>query len=112
MTDNQPTPSIEKYIVNDKVAVLITPNYGAGWSTGNQEYPQILFDPKVVDMVLTDHDKFEMLDYLKATYPRGYFGDLRSLKVCWVDVDRQFVIHEYDGFESIRYFEDFNWITA
>ena len=106
------TNNIEKYIVNDRVAVLITPTYGAGWSTGNQEYPQMLFDPKVVAMVLANHDKNEMRDYLKATYPNGYFDDLRSLKVCWVDVGRQFVIHEYDGLESIRYFEDFNWITA
>lgn len=111
MSDNL-TTNIEKYIVDNKVAVLITPDYGAGWSTGNQEYPQMLFDPKVVAMVLTDHDKNEMFDYLKSTYPRGYFGDLRSLEVCWVDVGRRFVIHEYDGFESIQYFEDFDWIIA
>lgn len=109
---NTLTNNIEKYIVNDRVAVLITPDYGTGWSTLNKKYPQILFDPNIVAMVITNHTGDEMLEYLKATYPKGYFGGLDALKVCWVDVGRQFVIHEYDGLESIRYFEDFNWITA
>lgn len=112
ISSNLPVIYIEKYIVDNKVAVLLSPKYGTGWSTLNKKYPQILFDPNIVAMVITNHTGDEMLEYLKATYPEGYFDSLDALKVCWVDVGRQFIIHEYDGLESIRYFEDFNWITA
>lgn len=104
--------NIEKYIVNDKVAVLITPNYGAGWSTRNKEYPQMLFDPKVVSMLITNYSNDEMLAYLKTTYPNGYFSGLDDLEVSWVDVGTKFIVHDYDGYESVRSLSDFNWITA
>lgn len=117
ISSNLPVIYIEKYIVDNKVAVLLSPEYGAGWSTWNKQYPQILFDPKVVAMILAGYDKDENLDnemtnYLKATYPRGYFGGLRDLEVCWVDVGTKFVVDEYDGYESIRRIEGIDWITA
>jgi len=104
--------NIEKYTVNDRVAVLITPSYGAGWSTLNKGYPQMLFDPKVVSMLITNHSKDEILEYLETTYPDGYFGGLADLKVSWIAVGTRFIVHDYDGYESIRNLDDFNWITA
>ena len=41
---------MEKVIKSGLVAVLISPEFGAGWSTWNPTCPEIIFDPVVVGM--------------------------------------------------------------
>jgi hypothetical protein len=60
------------------VAVLVSTDYGAGWYTWNTNYPQMLFDPIVVNYLDSeygspyDKDKYDGIDaYLAATYERS-----------------------------------------
>ena len=57
------------------VAVLVSPDFGAGWSTWNNNHPEILFDPVVVNHLNPlygtpyDAEKYNMLtEYLMDKY--------------------------------------------
>ena len=50
---------MDKYIFNDKVAVLYSPGFGAGWYTWNQEFPELIFSPAIVKLVA--EEKFDEL---------------------------------------------------
>ena len=104
---------MEKVIRGNKVAVLYSPDFGAGWYTWNYQYPEILFDPVIVKMVedYTDTKTIEL--YCEEKYPQGYFGGAGDLRIKWVDIGKQFRIDEYDGNESIMLRDnDDDWITA
>jgi hypothetical protein len=105
------TKPIKKLIDNGKVAVLYSPGFGAGWSTWNQEVPEILFDPAIVDFVEKDQWD-ELATYVTLKYPGIYDGGIRDLAVAWLPVGTEFRIHEYDGSESIEIKEELAWITA
>lgn len=90
------------------VAVLVSPDYGAGWYTWNTNYPQMLFDPIVVNYLNPeygtpyDKDKYDGIDaYLAATYDGGYFGGLSGLYIAWTQQGTEFMIDEYDGSETL-----------
>ena len=103
---------MEKLVVDGKVAVLVSPGYGAGWYTWNREHPEILFDPAIVNMVL--EERFDELEtFVTLKYDRIYTGGLMDLEVVWVKQGRLFKITEYDGNESIEYKdEDDGWFMA
>jgi len=42
---------MEKYIEGNKVAVLVSPGYGAGWFTWNFER-ELIFSRKIVKMIM------------------------------------------------------------
>lgn len=42
---------MEKVIRDGHVAVLYSPGYGAGWFTWNENHKELLFHPKLVEMV-------------------------------------------------------------
>lgn len=42
---------LQKVIRDSKVAVLYSPGFGAGWYSWNTKHPQLLFHPKLVEMV-------------------------------------------------------------
>ena len=102
---------MEKLIRDNKVAVLYSPGWGAGWFTWNTNHPECIFDPEIVKIVLGEEygnistiakDKFG---------PYFYTGGL-PLSVKWIDVGDSFVIEEYDGNETITTKDSFNWIVA
>jgi len=106
---------MKKLIKDGKVAVLISPGYGAGWSTwvfGNSD--ELLFDPVIAQMVLNHADIDEMEEVARLRYPdeSGSFGGLEDLEVHWVDQGTEFIVEEYDGAESIRYKDGFTWSVA
>lgn len=111
---------MEKVIRDGKVAVLISPGFGAGWSTWNYEYPEILFDPTVVAIVeslvddnMTPEASAEIEAHVKETYGEYvYCGGAGDLTIKWLPVGTQFRVHEYDGSESIEVKEEMDWITA
>lgn len=109
----------DRVIRDGLVAVLYSPGYGAGWSTwADAEYmPKVLFDPWIVDLLLTDsYDRKEKLDRIMAhcnlKYPDMYLGGLNDLVVEWIAQGTWFRIREYDGSESIEYKENQPWIQA
>jgi hypothetical protein len=106
---------IMKKVVNDKgqVAVLISVGFGAGWSSWNREIPELVFDPDVVGMVLSDQ-RSKIGPFVESKYPDVYVSTLGAdqLTVVWVDQGTEFQIDEYDGSESIRFKEKQEWIVA
>ena len=104
---------MNKLIRDNKVAVLYSPDFGAGWFTWNYQYPEILFDPFIVQMVEDNTDSKTIELYCEEKYPKGFFGGAEDLIIKWVDIGRQFRIDEYDGNESIIFRDnDDDWIKA
>jgi len=92
--------------------VLISPGFGAGWSTWNYNIPELLFDPVIVSMV-EDGTSFETIEaYCNAKYPTGYFGGVADLEVRLIKTGTEFIVHEYDGSESIQVKDEFKWVQA
>lgn len=89
---------IEGKIVDDKVirdgmvAVLVSPGYGAGWSTWSSN-PSIMFDPAIVEWVENG----------KVGHPptEEYPGGLGEVEIHWLPVGAKFRIDEYDGHETL-----------
>jgi len=103
---------MNKLSEDGKVAVLYSPGFGAGWYSWNRQYPELVFDPAIVNLVIAK--KFEELEtFMILKYPDVYLGGMKDLEVEWVKVDRMFRIAEYDGNESIEYKdEDEMWMIA
>ena len=102
---------MQKKTVDGLVAVLYSPDFGAGWFTWHN-IAELLFDPKVVDMVLekTSAETIEL--YCKTVYGDHYYGGASELEVAWVPPGTEFVIEDYDGNESITFKDKVTWITA
>ena len=97
------------YNEQNEVAVIINTGYGAGWSTWNKDYPECLFDPDCVRSILSGERNHE--EIAKEKWADGYWSGENS-DVAWVPVGTKFIIHEYDGWETVEDLMDFNWIEA
>lgn len=102
---------MEKLERNGKVAVLYSSGYGAGWYSWNEGYPQILFDPELVELA----EKEQELPYPEITlakraqekYPDIYTGGADcGLDIKWIPKGTRFYIHEYDGNEHVRIIDE------
>lgn len=109
----------DRVVRDGRVAVLISPGFGAGWSTwADREYlPDVMFDPWIVDILLSDQYKQKeklnrILTHCKLKYPDQYLGGLDDLEVQWVPQGAWFRVTEYDGNESIELKEHNDWIQA
>lgn len=126
---------VDKVIRGDKVAVLISPGFGAGWTTWNQDHKdveQMLYDPDIVNALLEFMAKedtdwrvkdgsrrclvMKIKEIANAKYnqdPDDYYFEngLRDVEVVWVQMGRKFIINEYDGAESIQFCDEIKWIT-
>lgn len=104
----------EKVVRDGKVAVLVSPGFGAGWYTWNKEHTWMLFEPKVVELVLNKAPSTEIDSYMEKTYGDDYIytGGTDELIVKWVPEGARFRIHEYDGSESLVLESEEEWVTA
>jgi hypothetical protein len=102
---------MEKLIKDDKVAVIFSPGFGAGWYTWNLKTPELVFDPMLVEMIL-NNKKDEFHTYVAMRYPDVYVSGFDDLAVSWIPVGTKFRIHEYDGNESIELEQEMDWLTA
>jgi hypothetical protein len=101
---------MNKLIKDQKVAVLVSPGYGAGWYSWHS-IEELIYDPSVVEWVEKQElDKIRA--YMELKYPDIYCGGLEDLEVCWVPVGERFRIEEYDGAESLVLESEQRWITA
>ena len=105
------TKSINKLLVNGKVAVLYSPGFGAGWSTWNREVPDLMFDPAIVEFV-ENEQWAELNTYVTLKYPGIYTGGMKDLVIAWLPLGTEFRIGEYDGAENIEVKEETDWIKA
>ena len=103
---------MQKKTVDGRVAVLYSPGFGAGWYSWHN-IEELLFDPKVVDMVLekTSAETIEL--YCQEVYgTKSYYGGAEDLEVKWLPIGTHFRIHEYDGSETIEIREEIDWKVA
>lgn len=109
-------PPVPKVIRDGKVAVLYSPGYGAGWSTwahDSELAKAVTFDPDVVALIEAGK-KDEIGALIEVKYPGKYFytGGAVDLEIEWVPQGARFYIHEYDGYESVRYGDSDPWEVA
>lgn len=121
---------VELYYNEDKskVGVLISPGYGAGWSTWNHE--AMAYDKRVIEWWLehhsTDYCTQLMLsgvfggkkspEYRAATkffesigYDDVYFGGYPTIELRWIPRGQFWRINEYDGSETIEFLDTNDW---
>lgn len=98
---------------NDKgeVAVIISPGFGAGWYSWNKDFPDCLFDPDIVQMILDGDDKYKIQQSAEEKWPDGYWS-ADKLKVRWIKPGKSVRISEYDGSESIEVADEVEWINV
>lgn len=101
---------MNKLIRDGKVAVLVSPDYGAGWYSWHR-IEELLYDPSIILWLeAKEPDKIE--HYLALKYPNEYFGGLDDLTVEWIDQGTEFRIDEYDGAETIELKANTKWLVA
>lgn len=99
---------MRKLIRGDQVAILYSPGYGAGWFTWNRDFPECIFDPEIVELVLQQRPSSEIEALAETKWGIDFYsGGADQLKVRWLDVGSPFRINEYDGSESIVTSVDF-----
>jgi hypothetical protein len=93
-----------------KTAVLVSPGFGAGFSTWNK--PGMAVDFDLVEAFLSGNmERFEYI--VTEKYGENmYLGGMDNLEVEWVDGGKKFRIEEYDGNESVEVFNKEAWFTA
>lgn len=98
---------MEKVIRDGKVAVLISHGFGAGWYSWNTEHQQLLFHPKLVEMVEQGRNKEIDEDWVQENLGIDiYTGGSDGLSVYWLPIGTAFQVEEYDGAESLRTIDD------
>ena len=90
---------MQKLIRDGKVAVLVSPGFGAGWYTWHH-VEELIYDPSIVEW-LEQGNMPKIEAYLALKYKDEYFGGLEDLVVEWVPEGARFRIDEYDGAESL-----------
>jgi hypothetical protein len=108
---------VNKVIRDGKVAVILSPGFGAGWSTwsyrGEEDYRDfMLFDPTLVDMIERNESAETIETYVTFVHPGTYCGGADDLTIQWLPVGTAFRIHEYDGSESVEIRDDIEWTIA
>ena len=95
--------------------VLISPGYGAGWSTW--ECPEMAFDERLIrafECGISEEDMKALCvecGYMPLGNP-PFMGGFEDLEVVEVPSGTVFRIHEYDGFESIEIMDMDDWYVA
>ena len=117
----EPVGGTNKVVRDGKVAVLVSPGFGVGWSswapTALKEL--YLFDPTVVAWVEGGKQGSVPLAHFaeyaaanKNPDDDAYYdtpfnpGGADNLKIVWVPIGTMFRITEYDGFENIIYMKN------
>lgn len=130
-----------KKIVDDKVSVLVSRGYGAGWYSWNRDFEQCLFHPELVELVelkvvldainIPYKDKYNpefpvnvqkqnIISQIKKLAsdlfgPKFYPDGADGLYIEQVYCKSMFYIKDFDGNESLVYLDincDYNIITA
>lgn len=95
---------IEKYYNEDKTAigVLISPEYGSGWSTWMYNH-DVAIDKRVIEAWQKGISADAMKEFLVALgYEDVYIGSAYyDLKLEWVPIGQKYYIYEYDGYEHL-----------
>lgn len=103
---------MEKIEREGKVAVLISPGFGAGWSTWNREHADALcMDARIVGPFLAG-GAAAAVQAAADLFPDIYTGGGHKLRVEWVTKGAAFEVEEYDGSESLHVLGDRTYLVA
>lgn len=97
----------EKVVEDGKVAVLISPGFGAGWSTWAHEDGAsdfVLFDRRVIEARKRNAGPEEvkaLLEELIGGAP--CMSGWSDVEIRWVPQGQPFYVNDYDGNETLRY---------
>lgn len=107
---------MEKYIKDGMVAVLVSPGFGAGWSTWAENEEQrkaALFHPKFVQAALDGMKDIEpIVEEVFGKDSYFYDGGWRGIEVLWLPEGTAFIVNEYDGYETLRIFDEIPYDVA
>ena len=94
---------MEKVIRNNEVAVLISEGFGAGWYSWNSDHEQLLFHPKIVEMVESGRQSEIDEDWVKKNLliENVFCGGAEDLIIEWIPLGTRFIVDEYDGSECL-----------
>jgi hypothetical protein len=105
---------IQKYY-NEKgeVAVIISPRHSGGWYT-THGVQALLFDPYIVKLLLENpaSEVYKTIENYCTTHYGDNYYSAEDLKVVWVKPGTEFIVHEYDSYESIWEKDHIPWLKA
>lgn len=102
----------EKVIRDGKVAVLVSPRFGAGWSTWAGKHAKLcLFDRRFVEAAELGVTDIDAIAAAVTGDESMYTGGWCGVKIMWLPVGTAFTVEEYDGSESLRTTEDLSCIA-
>lgn len=90
--------------------VLISPGYGAGWSTWNS--PEMAVDERLIEAFENGISEEGMKQLCEELGYESYMGGFEDLEIVEVPSGSLFKIRVYDGYESIEVFDDSDWLRA
>ena len=96
-------------------AILVSPGYGAGWSTWNHYH--LAFDKRVVELWLNTKDTPVGEDYIKEElsklgYEEVYLGGYSDIEMIWIHEGDIWRITAYDGSESVQFLANEEYYMA
>ena len=94
---------LAKFFAEGKVGVIISSDFGAGWSTWASTDVQefLMMDHQLVAMCLANAPTEKVENYLSTKDIVIYMGGWSGTYVAFLPQNISFYIHEYDGSESI-----------
>lgn len=93
-----------RVVRDNKVAVIISPCWGSGWSSANTHYEEILiFHPRLVAMIESRRSSEITSNWLENEMGLKdvFVYDPEGLCIRWVPKGMKFLIEEQDGAERI-----------
>ena len=102
---------MQKVVKNGMIAVIYSPNYGAGWYSWHG-VEELVYDRTVVEMIENNTESEIIEGYCKKTDDCEGLVSAYGLEVVWIPEGTEFQIHEYDGSESIRTKSSATWLIA
>ena len=129
---------MEKVIRDWKVAIVISPRFGAWWYTWNTKYAELLFHPKIVEMVeqwkgnemtqewiidniwiwVNDDDEWELIEEEPKQGDEIKFGDMVYVRYKWdenfLEIPRTYLWFKdwyHWALDSWHTLENWRWIT-
>ena len=112
MISNLSGIKLKKVVRDGKVAVLISPDHGAGWYTWHH-VEELLYDPVIVSMVEANLDSYDIAEISEEMYGKDHYYDgAKGLEIQWVPVGTEFLVMEYDGAEFLYFKDKIEWLKA
>lgn len=96
------------------IAVLVSPGYGAGWSSWNPNHEEFfLFDSGLIERIGMPSSLVE--EYIKSQLGEDNYYSMygwSNVVIKWIPKGTIFKISEYDGYEEIQYNNGTDWKVA